>query len=129
MLLCGRGHDDNFQLKGYDIAVESLTHHLIKCKPYHLIFVGAPDGKQDQVRDKRLQRGVTEEQLTVRKIVQNREKMKDLLNKVDLAIMPSRSEGFGLVAFEALSAGLPILFGSKSGFARALRTFLTWIHE
>ena len=46
--------------------------------------------------------------------------MKDLLNEVDLAIMPSRSEGFGLVALEALSAGLPILVGSKSGFARAL---------
>ena len=34
--------------------------------------------------------------------------------------MPSRSEGFGLVALEALSAGLPILVGSKSGFARSL---------
>ena len=49
--------------------------------------------------------------------MQNRKKMKDLLNEVDLAIMPSRSEGFGLVALEALSAGLPILVGSKSVFA------------
>ena len=128
VFLCGRGDDYDFQLRGHDIALESFTHHLIKSKPYHLIFVGAPDGKQDEVRDKRLQRGVTEEQLTVRKIVQNREKMKELLNEVDLAIMPSKSEGFGLVALKALSARLPILFGSKSGFARALRTFLTWIH-
>ena len=34
--------------------------------------------------------------------------------------MPSKSEGFGLVALEALSAGLPILVGSNSGFARAI---------
>ena len=34
--------------------------------------------------------------------------------------MPSKSEGFGLVAVEALSAGLPILVGSRSGFAKAL---------
>ena len=34
--------------------------------------------------------------------------------------MPSKSEGFGLVALEALSAGLPILVGSRSGFAKAL---------
>ena len=34
--------------------------------------------------------------------------------------MPSKSEGFGLVALEALSAGLPILVGSGSGFAKAL---------
>ena len=120
VLLCGRGDDEDFELKGYNIAVEGFSDPRLKNKLYHLIFVGAPDGKQDAVREKLLQRGVAEEQLTVRKFVQNREKMKDLLNEVDLAIMPSRSEGFGLVALEALSAGLPILVGSKSGFARAL---------
>ena len=120
VLLCGRGDDEDFELKGYNIAVEAFTHHLLKSKPYHLIFVGASEGKQDEVRGKLFQRGIAEEQLTVRKFVQNREKMKDLLNEVDLAIMPSRSEGFGLVALEALSAGLPILVGSKCGFARAL---------
>ena len=43
-----------------------------------------------------------------------------MLCEADLAIMPSKSEGFGLVALEALSAGLPILVGSRSGFAKAL---------
>ena len=46
--------------------------------------------------------------------------MKDLLCEVDMVIMPSKSEGFGLVALEALSAGLPILVGRNSGFARAI---------
>ena len=58
--------------------------------------------------------------MTVRKFVQSREKLKDLLCEADLAIMPSKSEGFGLVALEALSAGLPILVGSRSGMAKAL---------
>ena len=120
VLLCGRGDDKDFELKGYNIAVEAFAHHLLKSKPYHLFFVGASEGKQEEVREKLLQRGIAEEQLTVRKFVQKREKMKDLLNEVDLVIMPSRSEGFGLVALEALSAGLPILVGSKSGFARTL---------
>ena len=48
--------------------------------------------------------------------------MKDLFSGVDLVIMPSKSEGFGLVALEALSAGLPILVGSNSGFAKAIET-------
>ncbi|XP_015749947.1 PREDICTED: uncharacterized protein LOC107329787 [Acropora digitifera] len=34
--------------------------------------------------------------------------------------MPSKSEGFGLVALEALSAGLPIVVGRDSGFAQAI---------
>ena len=46
--------------------------------------------------------------------------MKTFLCEADLAIMPSKSEGFGLVAVEALSAGLPILVGERSGFAKAI---------
>ena len=58
--------------------------------------------------------------MAVRKFVQSREELKDLLCEADLAIMPSKTEEFGLVAVEALSAGLPILVGSKSGMAKAL---------
>ena len=35
--------------------------------------------------------------------------------------MPSRTEGFGLAALEALSAGIPILVSGNSGFAVALK--------
>ena len=38
VLLCGRGDDEDFELKGYNIAVEAFTHHLLKSKPYRLIF-------------------------------------------------------------------------------------------
>lgn len=46
--------------------------------------------------------------------------MKKMLCEVDLVIMPSRAEGFGLVALEALSAGLPVLVGKNSGIAQAI---------
>ena len=124
VLLFGRGDDEDFELKGYNIAAQAFTDQRLKDKPYHLIFVGAPEGKQEKVREKLLQREIAEAQLTVRKFLQSREKLKDLLCEADLAIMPSKSEGFGLVALEALSAGLPILVGSKSGFAKALENVL-----
>ena len=120
VLLFGRGDDEDFELKGYNIAAETFTDQRLKNKPFNLIFVGAPEGKQEKVREKLLQRGIAEAQLTVRKFIQNRDRVKDLLCEADLAIMPSKSEGFGLVALEALSAGLPILVGSRSGFAKAL---------
>ena len=122
VLLCGRGDDEDFELKGYNLAAKTFTDHRLKNKPYHLLFVGAPDEKQDEVREKLLQCGILEDQLFVREFVKSREKMKDLLCEVDLAIMPSKSEGFGLVALEALSAGLPILVGRRSGFAKALES-------
>ena len=124
VLLFGRGDDEDFELKGYNIAAQAFTDRRLKNKPYHLIFVGAPEGKQEKVREKLLQREIAEAQLTVRKFLQSREKLKDLLCEADLAIMPSKSEGFGLVALESLSAGLPILVGSKSGFAKALENVL-----
>ena len=121
VLLCGRGDEEDFELKGYNVAAKAFTDHRLQGQPYLLLFVGAPKGKEEEVRQKLLQCGVAEDQLTVRKFVQSRDKMKDLLCEVNLAIMPSRSEAFGLIALEALSAGLPILVNSKSGFARALQ--------
>ena len=120
VLIVGRGDKEDFEVKGYMLAAKAFADHRLKNKPYQLIFVGAPQGKQDEVRKNLLQCGIAEEQLTVRKFVHSRDKMKDLFLEADLAIMPSKSEGFGLAALEALSAGLPILVGQRSGIAKAL---------
>ena len=120
VLLCGRGDEEDFELKGYDIAVKAFADQQLEGKYYSLLFVGAPEGKQHKVRERFLKYGITDEQLTVREFVKSRERMKELFCEVDMVIMPSKAEGFGLVALEALSAGLPILVGSKSGFATAI---------
>ena len=120
VLLCGRGDEEDFEVKGYSIAVKAFADQRLKGKHYSLLFVGSPDGKQDEVRERLLSCGIDNKQLTVREFVKSREKMKDLFCEVDMAIIPSKSEGFGLVSLEALSAGLPILVGSNSGFARAI---------
>ncbi|XP_015754289.1 PREDICTED: alpha-latrocrustotoxin-Lt1a-like isoform X4 [Acropora digitifera] len=120
VLLCGRGDKEDFEVKGYNIAVEAFADQRLKGKHYCLLFVGSPEGKQDEVQERLLNCGIDKRQLTVREFVKSREKMKELFCEVDMVIMPSKSEGFGLVALEALSAGLPILVGSNSGFARAI---------
>ena len=66
-----------------------------------------PDGKQDEVAEKLLQLGISKNQLTVRSFVQSKDELKNLFCEVDLAIMPSRTEGFGLTGLEAMSAGSP----------------------
>ena len=121
VLLCGRGDEEDFELKGYNIAVKAFANRQLKGKHYSLLFVGSPKGKQDEVRERLIKYGIAEEQLRVREFVKSRERMKELFCEVDMVIMPSKAEGFGLVALEALSAGLPILVGSNSGFARAMK--------
>ena len=119
VLVFGRGDSEDFQLKGYDIASRAVAE--LKENSYHLMFVGAPSGKEEEIKEKLLQHGISRSQLTVRSFNESRERLSKLLCEVDLAIMPSRTEGFGLTALEALSAGLPVLVSGNSGLGKALK--------
>ena len=119
VLVFGRGDSEDFELKGYDIAVQAVAE--LKDTSYQLMFVGAPAGKEGEVKDRLLQHGILRSQLTVRSFKESRDQLAKLFCEVDLAIMPSRTEGFGLTALEALSAGLPVLVSGNSGLGVALK--------
>ena len=119
VLVFGRGDSEDFQLKGYDIAAQAITE--LKDTTYRLVFVGATSGEEEKVADVLLKQGIDRSQLRVRRFNESREKLADLFCEVDLAIMPSRTEGYGLAALEALSAGLPVLVSGNSGFGEALK--------
>ncbi|XP_068761652.1 uncharacterized protein [Montipora capricornis] len=116
VLVFGRGDAEDFQLKGFDIvgkAVASLADT-------HLIFVGAPDGKYQEIAQSLLECDLPANCLKVRGYVKCRESLRKLFCEVDLVVMPSRTEGFGLTGLEALSAGLPVLVSKNSGFGESL---------
>ena len=119
VLVFGRGDTEDFQLKGYDIAAQAIAE--LKDTTYKLVFVGATGGEEEKVADLLLKHGTDRSQLRVRRFDESREKLARLFCEVDLAIMPSRTEGFGLAALEALSAGLPVLVSANSGLGEALR--------
>ena len=121
VLVFGRGDNEDFQLKGYDIAARAIAELKHEPERYKLVFVGAPRGEEEKVKDLLLQQGIDRSQLTVRCFNENREHLSQLFCEVDLAIMPSRTEGFGLAALEALSAGLPVLVSGNSGLGEALK--------
>ena len=121
VLMFGRGDDEDFELKGYDIAAGAFASHELKNDSYHLTFVGAAPEKQDAFGAKILQHGVSKNQLSVEENIEDKNRLKELLLRMDLVIMPSRTKGFGLSALEALSAGLPVLAGHNSGFSKALQ--------
>ena len=121
VLVFGRGDNEDFQLKGYDIAARAIAGLKDEPQPYKLLFVGAPSGEEEKVKDMLLEQGIDRSQLTVRCFNESREQLARLFCEVDLAIMPSRTEGFGLVALEALSAGLPVLVSGNSGLGEALQ--------
>ena len=119
VLVFGRGDSEDFQLKGYDIAAQAISE--LNDMTYKLVFVGATSGEEEQVADLLLKQGINRSQLRVRRFNESREQLAQLFCEVDLAIMPSRTEGFGLAALEALSAGLPVLVSGNSGLGEALK--------
>ena len=116
VLLFGRGDCEDFHLKGFDIAARAVA----KLHDAQLIFVGANSKEQDEVANRLKECNLPTRQLRVKAYMENQDELKKTFSGVDLAIMPSRTEGFGLAALEALSAGLPILVSGNSGFGQAL---------
>ena len=116
VLMFGRGDVEDFRLKGFDIAGKAIA----ELKNTRLVFVGAPDGKHEEIANRLIDCGVPASRLRVREYVQDRESLKRLFQEVDLLVMPSRTEGFGLTGLEAMSAGLPVLVSRNSGFGEAL---------
>ena len=116
VLAFGRGDAEDFSLKGFDIAAKAVA----ELRNGHLIFVGAPEKQQDEVAVRLKECNIPPSRLRVRTFMEIRERLKHLFSEVDLAIMPSRTEGFGLVALEAMSAFLPVLVSANSGFGEAL---------
>ena len=119
VLVFGRGDSEDFQLKGYDIAARAVAELKDKKTSFKLVFVGAPNGKEEKIKKKLLNEGILRHQLIVRS-AKEREQLAQQFYEADLVIMPSRTEGFGLAALEALSAGLPVLVSGNSGLGEAL---------
>ena len=119
VLLCGCGDAEDFSLQGFDIAAKAVA----ALSDTHLIYVGA-EGKENEIKNRFLECDIPACRLTVRSSLKNRESLNELLCEVDLAVMPSRTEGFGVTGLEALSAGLPVLVSRNSGFGEAVSKVL-----
>ena len=120
VLVIGSGNScEDFSLNGFDLAAQAVAE--LKDKSYKLKFFGVPRGKEDEIADKLLQHGIDRYQLIFHRFSDSREILANLFCEVDLAIMPSKTKGFGVSALKALSAGLPILVSGNSGLGEALK--------
>ena len=119
ILMLGGGDPDSFEQQGLNTAAEAVAE--LKDKSYHLFYAGADEGKHEQFAKKIHQFGVSKSQLTIRSLPKSEEEWKRLFCEVDLAIMPSSEQGFGMVPLAALSSGLPVLVHEDSGFGVALK--------
>ena len=118
VFMFGRASVEDRTLKGYDIvanAIGSLN------KTFELVFVGSPPGEHRQIEQWFLDNTIiSRNQITIRSYCNEQSKLIRMFHESDIVAVPSRTEGFGMVALEAISAGIPVLVAGESGIAEAL---------
>ena len=118
VFMFGRASFEDLTLKGYDIvanAIGSLD------KMFELTFVGSSSGELWKIREWFIDNtSISRNQVTIRSYCSEEEELKMMFQQSDVVAVPSRTEGFGMVALEAISAGIPVLVARESGIAEAL---------
>jgi tetratricopeptide (TPR) repeat protein len=117
-LLLGRAEDE--VLKGIDIAASAISRIPAAVRP-GLVVRGALPGKADSLRVHLTAAIGSGVRVDVRRYSSDRRRVGEDLRESSLVLMPSRSEGFGLVGLEAISAAVPVLVSGESGLGRLLR--------
>ena len=118
VFMFGRASFEDLTLKGYDIvanAIGSLD------KMFELTFVGSSHGEHRKIEQWFLDNtSINRNQITIRSYCCEQEELKGMFHESDVVAVPSRTEGFGMVALEAVSSGIPVLVARESGIAEAL---------
>jgi glycosyltransferase involved in cell wall biosynthesis len=120
-LLFGRVED--YHLKGVDIAAKAMAY-LIRQRPAEfsiarLTVLGAQPNEGRALQE-RLEKEASAAKIIVESYTSNRDEVAKAILRSSLVLMPSRTEGFGLAAIEAISHGVPVLMSARSGLAEAL---------
>nr|WP_282980821.1 glycosyltransferase [Burkholderia vietnamiensis] len=107
-----------------DISEDKVKNMTAGVKGAITALARLPDGKGSvtligaSASEVATMRHSTEQSVAINPIpyINSRKKYFDELEDADLVLMPSVKEGFGLVAWEALSLGIPVLVSKSSGF-------------
>ena len=118
VFMFGRANFEDLTLKGYDIVAEAIGSLE---KMFKLTFVGSSSGEHRRIEQWFLEHTeIKRNQLTIRGYCNEQKELTEMFYEPDMVAIPSRTEGFGLVALEAISAGIPVLVADETGIAEAL---------
>lgn len=119
LLMFGCGNSEDFQVIGLDTAAKAINK--LNDKSYHVTFVVGSEHDIQRVVNEFNKHGFNRHQLNIKEF-KDQGKLKKLLDRTNLVLIPSRVEGFGLTALKALSAGRPFLISQNTGFATVVKT-------
>jgi glycosyltransferase involved in cell wall biosynthesis len=127
ILLLGRMEDAHS--KGLDLAAQAIglavRRRDTRTNGIEFVVRGAPVGSTNALRTKVLaQSGLPSLSVVIRPYSTQAERLAADLRRATLVLMPSRTDGFGLVGVEAIIAGTPVLISESSGLGALLQEAL-----
>ena len=118
ILVSATYYEKYFEAKGLDVAAKAIK--LLPNTSYHILFHVKPNEDPKKL-ESRLETHLDKKQFTVERFEKNTDNFKTLLCRVQLAILPSREEGFGTGILPALSAAVPVLISGNTGLGMAVK--------
>lgn len=108
------------QIKGQDILIKAMQVVAKQRKDIECVFVGGNCAEYDYISEMRnLAKKINVEEYVT--FLGNRNDVPDILAECDLMVVPSRSEGFGLVVIEGMFAKLPVIASNEGGPAELIK--------
>lgn len=102
-------------VKGQDVLLAAVKN-IKERYPYIMTLFAGGVAEDQRASFRKLKEYVTENSLEKNvKFIGNVDNVPEFLNKIDICIVPSRSEGFGLALVEALSMGVPCIASNTAG--------------
>lgn len=120
ILIAGRLDESEFDIKGLDLAVRAIAYLLDLRDPrepeIELVIRGVPSGGDSRSREL-VGRWTDGKPVRIlpRAYTARAEVIEQDMRRAAMVVMPSRTEGFGLVGLEAIVAGKPVLISGSSG--------------
>ena len=123
--LFGRIEKENNAVKQIPLALQALAQYTKKKKgmSYKINIYGFSEDRvenQQEVMDTFQKVAKKIIPITACKYIEDRDELKQIISNASLCIMPSYYEGFGLVAYEAIAAGVPVIISRNTGLYRFL---------
>ena len=101
------GHSGDFSVrKGIDVLIRAFRDEFAPDEPVRLLMKSTSPAPEYAVGDSRI---------TLTSGFLDQEALLDLLRQMDVFVLPSRGEGFGLCGLEAMATGLPLIATAWGG--------------
>lgn len=121
------GRTTHIEPKGLDIGACAVARVSVAHgrQAPDLLVRGAPPEACATLRTELVARtGLARHRVDVRTFTNDLDEIRHSITRASVVIMPSRAEGFGLGALEAIGMGTPVLVSARSGLAEILRELL-----